>query len=219
MGSRDGLQPHAPWAIRHLVAAQLFAHALPGLPVGYWQRRIAARAFALDVVPAVPRESQVVSVARMPGVPPIWVLASDVMTWGVVPWVWRAEARSERAQARGAVARVRTAARTPHCAVVFVTSTDETRRTAHMPRLRLTGAASAVTAVGLITLGEIAEVLEEAARDLVDREGHQIAVEAAHRVRMLVGGDDGRVAAGQDAGLRSWGPAPVDSSGAADNPQ
>ena len=107
MASRLELQPRAPWTIRNLVAAQGLAHVLPTLPVGYWQRRVAARAFALDLMPAIPRESQHVRLVRLPGMPPLWLLASTVMTWGLVPWMWRADARTERAEARAAVARVR----------------------------------------------------------------------------------------------------------------
>ena len=106
MASRPELQPRAPWTIRNLVAAQGLAHVLPTLPVGYWQRRVAARAFALDLMPAIPRESQHVRLVRLSGMPPLWLLASTVMTWGVVPWMWRADARTERAEARAAVARV-----------------------------------------------------------------------------------------------------------------
>ena len=44
MASRLELQPRAPWTIRNLVATQGLAHVLPTLPIGYWQRRVAARA-------------------------------------------------------------------------------------------------------------------------------------------------------------------------------
>ena len=56
MASRLELHPRAPWTIRNLVATQGLAHVLPTLPVGYWQRRVAARAFALVLMPAIPRE-------------------------------------------------------------------------------------------------------------------------------------------------------------------
>ena len=101
--------------------------------------------------------------------PPLWLLASTVMTWGIVPWIWRADARAERAEARAAVARVRTATRTPTCAVVFVASAGERTRLRHMPYLRATGTAAAVTAVGFITLDEIVDVLAEASGDLDGR--------------------------------------------------
>ena len=50
MASRLDLQPRAPWTICNLLAAQGLAHVLPSLPVGYWQRRVGARAFALDIL-------------------------------------------------------------------------------------------------------------------------------------------------------------------------
>jgi hypothetical protein len=185
MGSRPHLQPRASWSLRNLVAAQGLAHVLPTLPVGYWQRRVGARAFALDVVPAMPRESQHVQFKRMPGVPPLWLLASTVMTWGFVPWIWRADARTERAEARAAVARVRAATRTPTCAVVFVASAGERARLRHMSYLRATGTAAAVSAVGFITLEEIVDLLEEASSDLGGRECAAAVGDALRRLRTM----------------------------------
>ena len=185
MGSRQELHPRAPWSIRNLLTAQVLAHVLPAVPVGYWQRRIAARGFALDVVPATPRTSQHVAVRRLPGAPPVWIVSSVVMTWGLIPWVWRADARSERNDARAAVSRVRAAARTPACAAVFVASDEEGTRLRHMSRLRLTGASSSVTAVGVITLDDIHAVLAEASADLEGRDGEGAIAEALGRLRML----------------------------------
>jgi hypothetical protein len=185
MASHPDLQPRAPWTIRNLVAAQGLAHVLPSLPIGYWQRRVGARAFALDVVPTMPRESQHVRLVRMPGMPPVWLLASTVMTWGLVPWMWRADARTERAEARAAVGRVRAATRTPACAVVFVASTNERTRLRHMSYLRATGNAAAVTAVGFITLEEIVEVLAEAAEDLAGRACESAVSEALSRLQTM----------------------------------
>jgi hypothetical protein len=185
MASRPDLQPRAPWSICNLLAAQSLAHVLPWLPVGYWQRRVGARAFALDIMPTTPRGSQHVQVVRLPGAPPLWLLASDVMTWGVVPWVWRADASSERAAARAVVRRVRTAARTHACAVVFVGAASGGARLQHMPYLRLTGTASTVTTVGFITLEEIVDVLAEASADLAGRECHAPVAEALRRLRLI----------------------------------
>jgi len=190
MASRQHLQPRAPWSLRNLIAAQGLAHVLPTLPVGYWQRRVGARAFALDMVPAMPRESQHVQFTRMPGVPPFWLLASSVMTWGVVPWIWRADARSERAEARAAIARVRNATRTPTCAVVFVASAAERTRLRHMSYLRATGTAAAVSAVGFITLEEIVDLLEEASGDLGGRECAAAVGDALRRLRTMDEGPD-----------------------------
>ena len=183
--SRLDLQPRAPWTICNLLAAQGLAHVLPTLPVGYWQRRVGARAFALDIVPTMPRGSQHVQVVRVSGAPPLWLLATEVMTWGVVPWMWRADARTERAEARAVVRRVRMAARTKACAVVFVVSASGSTRLQHMPYLRLTGTASAVTAVGFITLEEIVDVLAEASTDLEGRQCHASVVEALRRLQTI----------------------------------
>lgn len=185
MGSRHEVRPRAHWSLRNLLSAQVLAHVLPAVPVGYWQRRVGARAFALDLLPAMPRFSQHVSVSRLPGVPPIWIVTSEVMTWGVIPWIWRADARTERADARAAVSRVRSAARTPTCAAVFVASADERTRLKHMSHLRLTGSASSVTAVGVITLDDIDAVLAEASADLVGRDGEMAISDALNRLRAL----------------------------------
>lgn len=191
MASRPGLQPRAAWTIRNLAAAQVLAQVVPSVPVGYWQRRIGARAFALDIVPTMPRESQHVRLLRLPGMPPVWLLASAVMTWGVVPWMWRADARTERIEARAAVARVRDAARTPACAVVFVASVAERTRLRHMPHLRITGAAATVTAVGLITTDDIVAVLTDAAADLAGRDGVHAVRSALRRLQTMDEDDDG----------------------------
>ncbi len=195
MGSRHDLHPRAPWSLRNLLSAQVLAHVLPSVPVGYWQRRVGARAFALDVLPAMPRASQHVSVTRQPGVPPIWMVTSEVMTWGVIPWIWRADPRSERADARAAVARVRAAARTPTCAAVFVASEADRTRLRHMAHLRLTGAASVVTVVGMISLEDIDAVLAEASADLGGRDGAVAIADALHRLRAL----EASAAHGEDA--------------------
>jgi hypothetical protein len=185
MASRPELQPRAPWSLRNLVAAQGLAHVLPTLPVGYWQRRVGARAFALDVVPTMPRASQHVQFNRMTGVPPLWVLATSVMTWGIVPWIWRADARTERAEARQVLARIRSATRTPTCAVVFVASASDRTRLRHMSYLRATGTAAAVSAVGFITLDEIVDLLSEASADLDGRECAAAVGDALRRLRTM----------------------------------
>ena len=185
MVSRPELQPRAPWSLRNLVAAQGLAHVLPTLPVGYWQRRVGARAFALDVVPTMPRASQHVQFNRMTGVPPVWVLATSVMTWGIVPWIWRADARTERAEARQVLARIRSATRTPTCAVVFVASASDRTRLRHMSYLRATGTAAAVSAVGFITLDEIVDLLSEASADLDGRECAAAVGDALRRLRTM----------------------------------
>lgn len=187
MASHPELQPRAPWSLRNLVAAQGLAHVLPTLPVGYWQRRVAARAFALDVVPTMPRASQHVQFNRMTGVPPVWLLASSVMTWGIVPWIWRADARTERAEARQVLARIRAATRTPVCAVVFVASASDRTRLRHMSYLRATGTAAAVSAVGFITLDEIVDLLSEASTDLDGRECAAAVGDALRRLRTMDG--------------------------------
>ena len=191
MASRLELQPRAPWTIRNLVATQGLAHVLPTLPIGYWQRRVAARAFALDLMPVIPRESQHVRLVRLSGMSPMWLLASTVMTWGMVPWMWRADARTERAEARAAVARIRGVTRTPTCAVVFVVSASERTRLRHMSHLHATGSAATVSAVGFITLDEIVDVLAEAAANLPATGCAPALADTLRRLRTMDEGPEG----------------------------
>lgn len=187
MGSALRLHPRDTGTLRNVLAAQLAAHVLPTLPVGYWQRRVAARAFALDVMPVVPRESQVQETRRLPGMPALWLVTSDAMTWGLVPWVWGGEpAPVEVHEARAACRRVWAVSRTDACAVVFVSSAPPIPRRQQIPRLRLIGSSAGTAAVGIITVEEIADVLEEAATDLGDDPGARRAAHAALRLRASV---------------------------------
>ena len=109
-------EPRDPLHLRPGVTTQLLPQLLATLPIGYWQRRLGARAFGLDLMPPVPRTSYAVRVRRLPGAPPIPVLATDVMTWGWVPWVWSEDPRGPLREPRNAVRRVIAATTTAGCA-------------------------------------------------------------------------------------------------------
>jgi hypothetical protein len=183
MDSHRDVHPHDPKTIRNVLAAQVLAQVLPTLPLGYWQRRIAARAFALEPMPAMPRKSQGVHLLRLPGAPPIWLLSTALMTWGVVAWVWRADQREERAAVRAAVARVRRDGRHLTSAVLFVGTDAERTRLRHVPYLRLSGPAARVTTVGVLTIDDIVEVLAEACGDFGERPEAAAAADALRRLR------------------------------------
>ena len=46
MTSRLRLRPREPWMLRNAIATHVVAQVLAALPIGYWQRRLAARAWA-----------------------------------------------------------------------------------------------------------------------------------------------------------------------------
>jgi hypothetical protein len=179
------MHPRESWQIRAAMAAQVATHVLTALPVGYWQRRVGARAFALDLVPVMPRESQHVRTWRLPGTPSIRMLATDVMTWGVIPWIWSGDSRLQVAEARRAVRRVLNTATAECCAAIFVAPPAPPDPRAHLARLRLTGAGSRHAAVGIVTWGELAEIFSEAARELGDRRARAVAAYGAQQLTLF----------------------------------
>ena len=183
--SRD-LQPQDAWKIRNAMAAQVAAHVLVALPIGYWQRRVAARAWSLDTMPAIPRESQQVQAWRQPGPPATWMLATDVMTWALIPWLWRADPRSEIAAARQALQRVARFSQRPLCAAIFVTPHGQSGPRTYLPRLRLASAESSGMAVGVITWRELADVFEEATAEVASPRGRDAAAYGARQLALLV---------------------------------
>lgn len=184
MGSRAGFAPREPLALQRRLVSSLAPNVLASLPIGYWQRRVGARAFALQLVPAQPRHAQTVTITRLAGVPPITVLRTPVMTWGWVPWIWNGDQRVAVREARLACRRVMASAATPHASVVFVVHARWPVAQV-LPRLRLSPAAAQETAIGLITVTELAELFEEAAADLDAASGSLVAQDAARNLRLL----------------------------------
>lgn len=179
------IHPRDEWAIRSAMAAQVAARVLAVLPIGYWQRRVAARAWSLETMPAVPRESQLVRAWRHPGPVALWTLDTDVMTWGLIPWIWRADARTEVGEARRALQQFARTAGRSSCAALFIAPQGLPGPRSHLPRLRMSpwraqesvGGAGAPArssspcgedahpSVGVITWPELAEVFAEASLD------------------------------------------------------
>ena len=179
-----GPAPRDPLHLRQGVTTQLLPQVLAALPIGYWQRRLGARAFGLDLMPPVPRASHAVRIRRLPGAPPIPVLVTDVMTWGWVPWIWHDDPRGPLRAPRAAVRRVIAAATTPQCAAVFV-GEDRARLAAALPRLRLIRGVSRGAVVGAVTLEDLADLFEEAGRELGAARGGPAAQDAARQLRLL----------------------------------
>lgn len=191
MGRSLDLQPQDAWKIRNAMAAQVAAHVLVALPIGYWQRRVAARAWSLETMPAIPRESQQVQAWRQPGPPATWMLATDVMTWALIPWLWRADPRHEIAQARQSLQRVARFAQRPLCAAIFVTPHGQAGPRAHLPRLRLASAEGSGMSVGVITWTELADVFEEATLDVPSLRGRDAAAYGAQQLTLLTQASSG----------------------------
>lgn len=80
------LQPRRADDIRNVQAARLAANTCSHLPVGFWQRRVAARAFGLSVVPPVDRYEPGRAVCwTLGGTDPVFVLETGVAIWGFAP--------------------------------------------------------------------------------------------------------------------------------------
>jgi hypothetical protein len=185
MGKSLDLQPQDAWKIRNAMAAQVAAHVLVALPIGYWQRRVAARAWSLDTMPAIPRQSQQVQAWRQPGPPATWILTTDVMTWALIPWLWQGDCRSEVAAARQALQRVARFAQRPLCAAIFVTPHGQAGPRAYLPRLRLFTTDSSAMAVGVITWNELADVFDEAVVEVPSLRGRDAAAYGARQLALL----------------------------------
>lgn len=197
MGRHLEIRPRDAWTIRNAMAVQVAAHVLAALPIGYWQRRVAARAWSLETMPVIPRESQQIRAWRLPGPPAIWVLATEVMIWGLVPWVWRADARTEVTEARRALRQFTRMASRPACAAIFITAADVADPRLHLPRLRMSPSlASAAIGdgglpafgpmpVGVITWSELGEVFTEAATEANSLRGRDAATYGARQLERL----------------------------------
>ncbi len=179
------LQPVDALKIRGAMATQVAAHVLAALPIGYWQRRVAARAWSLETMPIIPRESQQVQAWRQPGPPATWVLTTDVMVWGLIPWVWHGDGRLEMVEARRALQRFVRSAGRPACAAIFVTPHAMTDVRQLLPRLRMGPAGSEGVAVGVITWQELVDVFGEAVTEVESSRGRDAAAYGAKQLALL----------------------------------
>lgn len=185
MADTRSLSPRDPRDIRAAMVADVAAQVLSRLPVGYWQRRLAARAFALSLVPPVPRDLDAVRVRRLRGSVPILILSSSAMNWGLVPWVWRGDPRHQVREARLAVRRVRAVTAVPSCAVVFLCAPEHGVPHQLFARVRLGGPDCARVTVGGVTWEELADILHDASADLDDVRGGAAAVRARQQLLRL----------------------------------
>lgn len=184
MGSL-GLQPQDAWKIRNAMAAQVGAHVLAALPIGYWQRRVAARAWSLESMPIIPRESQQVQAWRQPGPPDTWVLSTDVMVWGLIPWLWHGESRTQVSDARRALQRFGRIAGRPVRAAIFVAPHGLAGPRTYLPQLRIGPTVMAGMAVGVITWHELADVFREATMEVRSLRGRDAASYGARQLDLL----------------------------------
>ena len=117
--------------------------------------------------------------------PATWILTTDVMTWALIPWLWQADPRSEVVAARQALQRVARFAQRPLCAAIFVTPHGQSGPRTHLPRLRLASAEASGMAVGVITWRELADVFDEATREVPSVRGRDAASYGAQQLALL----------------------------------
>jgi hypothetical protein len=160
------LRPRDPQEIRAAMAVHIAAHAFGLLPLGFWQRRVAARAFGLAMVPPLPRSTLQLHVRRLRGASPTLTLSTSVMTWGLAPWLWRGEPRAQVREARFVVRRVRAVTSVSSCGVVFLVPPSRADLVHLAPRVRLGSPDLAKVAVGIVTWADLASVLDDAIADL-----------------------------------------------------
>ena len=160
------LRPRDPQEIRAAMAVHIAAHAFGLLPLGFWQRRIAARAFGLATVPPMPRSTFRLQVRRLRGVVPTLTVSTPVMTWGLAPWGWQGEPRQQVREARFLVRRVHAVTSVSSCGVVFLVPPSQADLVHVVPRVRLGSPDLARVAVGIATWTDLAAVLDDAIADL-----------------------------------------------------
>jgi hypothetical protein len=182
------LRPRDPQEIRAAMAVHIAAHAFGLLPLGFWQRRIAARAFGLAMVPPLPRSTLQLHVRRLRGASPTLTLSTPVMTWGLSPWPWQGEPRMQVREARFLVRRVRAVTSVPSCGVVFLVPPSQAGTLHLAPRVRLGSADLVRVAVGIVTWADLASVLDDAVADL-DEPTAALAARARTQLSALLGRD------------------------------
>ncbi|BCS32299.1 hypothetical protein TBR22_A15090 [Luteitalea sp. TBR-22] len=176
---RDGASLHA------LHATRIAAQALRVLPIGYWQRRLAARAFSLELMPVMPRESLHVQARRLADHPGVWLLVTEAMAWGLVPWVWSGPLDRRVDGARAAMRAFQRAAPRAFGAVLFVTAPDDTTTRAVLHRIRPVGLAATYLAIGAVSWDQLDECFEDAADDLPQAGARAAALRASRRLAQL----------------------------------
>lgn len=73
-------------ALRNVQAVRLVANTCTHLPVGFWQRRLAARVFGLSVVPPMDRHRpSTADCWTLGGTDPVFVVETGVALWGLAP--------------------------------------------------------------------------------------------------------------------------------------
>lgn len=86
MSRPPAIAPRESALLATVEGARLLAQVCCRLPVGFWQRRLAARAFSLSVLPPIDRhDTRLASSWRLDHGVPVFVLATRVAVWGLTP--------------------------------------------------------------------------------------------------------------------------------------
>lgn len=177
MNSVLPLQPRRADDIRNVQAARLVANTCSHLPIGFWQRRIAARAFGLSVLPPVDRHEPGRAVCWTIGGPdPVFVLETGVAIWGFAP-------RSGRDPV-AVLQMLRAIGPRPFTAVITIVPMPGDEPVPVQPVRRHVLASDALQ-IGVLHWHDVSAVFDDAATMLEHPPLTALAAQAAHTIRAL----------------------------------
>ena len=202
MNTWRGIQPRHADALRNVQAVRLAANTCAHLPVGFWQRRLAARAFGLSVVPPVDRHRASRAVCwTLGGTDPVFVVETGVALWGLAP-------HSERDPVE-TLQMLRAVGRRSFSAVISVVPIPLIQPLGTADRAGATGLRppagrkthilpSDALQIGVLHWHDLVAVFDDAARTLLEPSLVALASQAATALRALDG------AARTDAATSRW---------------
>lgn len=186
--------------LRNVQATRLAANLCAHLPVGFWQRRLAARAFGLSVVPPVDRHRPARAVCwTLGGTDPVFVLDTSVALWGFTPRGQRDPVdtlQMLRAIGQRPFTAVLSVVPFPKVDVVHAAPATGERRPA--PR-RLQILPSDALQMGVLHWHDLMAVFDEAAQELEHPPLVALAAQAADTLRALE-----RAALTDGAAVQAW---------------
>ncbi len=173
------LQPRRADALRNVQAVRLAANTCAQLPVGFWQRRLAARAFGLSVVPPVDRHEAARAVCwTLGGADPVFVLETGVALWGLAPTSDRDPVET--------LQMLRAVGRRPFTAVISVGPVSLTEPLGAPDRAgRMHILPSDALQIGVLHWHDLATVFDDAAQTLAHPPLVALASHAATTLRQL----------------------------------
>jgi hypothetical protein len=164
--------------LRGVLASRLAATVCSHLPVGFWQRRLAARAFGLSVVPPVDRHRpQQATTWTVTGVDPIFVIETPLALWALLPGAEQDPvAVLQRLHLLG-----------PHqfTALLAVRPSGHVERLLPRRRRRPAVVTSEALQIGAVHWSDLRDIFDEAAQVLREPAQRDLAARAARTLRSL----------------------------------